>query len=147
MTKKQNIYIHYPFWRIYFLVMAVFFAALWIYVGDIDAYPFFTIMILANIAFAAFVWFPGISVDYKRNLLVIRTFDVLGILKVPLDKVDNVSVINKKASSNYAIEITVKLKNGYIERREHGYYWRSLFCESLRTKKIEKQLEAIFKPL
>ena len=97
--------------------------------------------------FAAFVWFPVISVDYKRNLLVIRTFDVLGILKVPLDKVDNVSVINKKASSNYAIEITVKLKNGYIERREHGYYWRSLFCESLRTKKIEKQLEAIFKPL
>ena len=148
--KNKNIYIHCVFWRIMPIIGVLFFTIFFIIFlidyFDINGLVFFLLMIFSCSFFAVYLWLMGVFIDFKKNLLVIRTFDVLGTLKVPLDKVASIVVTSRKNSRLCAIEFCVRLKNGYVEKREYGYLRGSLFVEPTRAETIKKQVEAIFPP-
>lgn len=137
---------HWAFFRMLPIILSLFFAILFIVFPDINAIPFCAIAICTCIGFSIYLWFPGVFIDYKKNLVIIRTFDALGILKIPIDKVESICVTDRKTKSIYSVEFCVKKKNGYVERREYTYLWRSILFEWARSKHIKKQVEAIFPP-
>jgi hypothetical protein len=142
--KNKNIYIHFIFWRLFAVFGALFPSALFVAFYDPVAIPFVLIMTCVYIPLAIYIWLPGVFINHKKNLITIRTYDVFGTLKLPIDKVRSITVTEKRNGTRWTIEFCVKLKNGYIERRIYTYFWRSLFCEAARFDTIKKQVEDAF---
>ena len=146
--KNKNIYIYSIFWRLSAVFFTLFFLIFFIIFlfdsFDINTFAFFLLMILLCGFFSVYLRLIGIFIDFKKNLLVIRTFDVLGTLKVPLDKVASIVVTDRTNSRLCAIEFCVRLKNGYVEKREYGYVRGNIFLGPARGETIKKQVEAIF---
>jgi len=144
--KNKKIYMCFSFFRIVTAVVSVLlivgFIAMCIFSFDVNGFTFFAIMIPSYAAFTFAAWYPGIFVDYKKNLFTIRTLEGLGTLKIPLDEVKSVTgTIYGHGVRLIYLELRIVQKNGYIYRRD-------LHCIRVLGdyESVKSKVEALFPP-
>ena len=135
--KNKSIYMYFLLFRVFFAFGTVFFTVLAIAFFDVEMLVFFALMIGVNGLFTFLMWYPGVFVDYKKNLFTVRTTEGLGTLKIPLDEVKSVTAERKGLGRMESVEFRVVQKNGYIHRRE-------LFCRMGDFDSIKKRVEELF---
>jgi len=144
-VKNKKIYMNYSFFRIFAATGAILlvagFIAMCIFAFDVNGLTFFAIMTPFYLIFTFIVWYPGVFIDYEKNVFTIRTMEGLGTLKLPLDEVKSVTgTVNGHGRLMY-IEFRIVQKNGYIYRRD-------LHCTRMLSnyESLKSRVEELFPP-